>query len=152
MNTIWQGIGIVGFWLCWPLLWLSLRFTTRSRVVIISPDNQVLLVKGWLGSGKWILPGGGLGRQEESKAGAIREIHEETGLELKPEQLDLREVGTAKEHGLKFGYQLFVVRLDNTPALKHHSLEITDITWAPINDVHDLSPFTVKLLSPWTNP
>lgn len=39
------------------------------------------------GGGQWTLPGGGLGFGEDPQAGVVREVREETGLEVAPEEL-----------------------------------------------------------------
>lgn len=47
-------------------------------------DGRILLVRfapGYVDSGQWTLPGGGIGFGEDSAVAAIRELAEETGLE-----------------------------------------------------------------------
>lgn len=52
------------------------------RVLAIDPDGRVLLVRHAYGSGKWMAPGGGLGRREDPVAAGQRELREETGCTL----------------------------------------------------------------------
>lgn len=52
------------------------------RVVAIDGQGRVLLIRHSYGSGKWMLPGGGLARREDSVAGATRELFEETRCRL----------------------------------------------------------------------
>ena len=44
--------------------------------------GRVLLIRHSYGSGNWMLPGGGIARRELPLAAALRELAEETGLEL----------------------------------------------------------------------
>lgn len=55
---------------------------TGCRVLIFDPEGRVLLIRHSYGSGKWMLPGGGVGRGEAVLAAAIRETREETGCVL----------------------------------------------------------------------
>ncbi len=52
---------------------------TGCRVLAFDPQGRVLLIRHSYGSGKWMLPGGGIGRGEAVLAAAIRETREETG-------------------------------------------------------------------------
>jgi len=51
---------------------------------VIARDSagRVLLIRHSYGSGNWMLPGGGIARREPPLAAALRELTEETGLEL----------------------------------------------------------------------
>lgn len=52
------------------------------RVLAFDADGRVLLVRHSYGSGKWMPPGGGVGRGESALAAAMRELREETGCNL----------------------------------------------------------------------
>ena len=64
------------------------------RVLVLDGVERVLLIRHSYGSGKWMLPGGGLNRSEAPLAGAQRELREETGCRL----IDPVDIGMAEEH------------------------------------------------------
>ena len=69
----------------------GLRTRRAARVILLDQDDRVLLVRGhdadqpsrsW-----WFTVGGGIDAGEDSRAAAVREVREETGLLLRPEDL-----------------------------------------------------------------
>lgn len=52
------------------------------RVIALNPQGRVLLIRHTYGTGRWMPPGGGLGRGEDVLDAAARELAEETGLVL----------------------------------------------------------------------
>lgn len=67
-----------------PLQYQDAPFLVSIKGVIIT-DNKVLLLRK--SDGSWDLPGGRLNSDETPKQCLIREIHEETGLYVKPGRL-----------------------------------------------------------------
>jgi ADP-ribose pyrophosphatase YjhB (NUDIX family) len=60
----------------------ALRIRPAARVILLDPDNRVLLMRyddGPPNGVHWSTPGGGLNPGEDFKAGAARELAEETG-------------------------------------------------------------------------
>lgn len=69
----------------------GLRHRRAARVILVDPQDRVLLVRGhdadqpersW-----WFTVGGGIDPGEDSRAAAVREVREETGLVLDPARL-----------------------------------------------------------------
>lgn len=63
---------------------------TAARVLLVDQDQRVLLLSGTdpqIGSRWWITPGGGAENGEPLARTAVRELAEETGLHLQPEEL-----------------------------------------------------------------
>ncbi|MBS0482279.1 MAG: NUDIX domain-containing protein [Proteobacteria bacterium] len=72
-------------------MWWRLRKPrlTGCRVLALDERGWVLLVRHSYGSGRWMLPGGGVGRRENPLAAAQRELREEVGCTLDdPRQFD----------------------------------------------------------------
>ena len=52
------------------------------RIVALDAADRVLLIRHSYGSGKWMPPGGGVGRRESPMAAALRELREEVACDL----------------------------------------------------------------------
>ena len=148
MKKLWQKFGVLAFWVSWPGLWLYLRGSKRTRVIMVSGD-QVLLLKGWLGAGQWILPGGGAHRGENPIKAAVREVKEETAIQLDPVLLKTLDTMEVCEYGLRYQCTVYVVDLPTPLETTAQKWEITDIAWVDKKDLENLSPLTHKLLTDW---
>lgn len=133
MKKFWSSIGIVAFWVSLPALWIYLRNSKRTRVLIICGD-EFLLVRGWLGRGDWSLPGGGLHKGENSLQALIREVKEETGIALFEKDVVFLYSAEQKNNGIQFSYDCFAVRLPAKPNITVQKYEITEYMWVPHAD------------------
>ncbi len=71
---------------------MLVRHREASRVLLLDSDNRVfLLLTHWdPGTGqppRWLIPGGGIDAGETILEAAVRELREETGLQVTPQQL-----------------------------------------------------------------
>jgi 8-oxo-dGTP pyrophosphatase MutT (NUDIX family) len=143
-------IGRISFWCSWPFWLIYLMIGRRTRVIVASGD-EVLLVRGWLGDGKWGLPGGGIHKGEDSLTGALRELHEETGIRLRPEQMKFLGSSVARTSGLRFRYDQYAAVLSGRPAIKPQRLEIISAEWIPVSEISartaDIT--TINTLNRW---
>lgn len=105
-----------------------------AHVVIKNNNGEVLLLKRsendeWM-PGKWSLPGGGKKEEENLLQGAIREVKEETNLDISPEDLTFLEGISEKQNHAFFLAKKAIgtVRLDS---------ENTEFIWT---NIHNLSP------------
>lgn len=57
---------------------------TGCRVLVIDPEDRVLLIRHSYGSRRWMMPGGGIKRGEDVLVAAQREVREEVALTLVP--------------------------------------------------------------------
>lgn len=138
MSRIWRLLGRGLFWLTWPALYVYLRQGARTRVYIIA-EGQILLVKGWLSDGNWILPGGGLHRGESPAVGATREVDEETGIILEPSALVPIKSEWRKSRGLKSYLHFFAATLPQPANLRLQRGEILAARWFRLDELSDES-------------
>ncbi len=130
-----DALGKLFYWLAWPGIYLALRNSQRTRVAIVAQGKWLLVVKPRLGSGFWGLPGGGVKPGEQVAAAAIREVCEETGLNLELSQL--RPVGAAAnvvERGVPLKLHYFRADIDEKRSLGRPSLEIAGLEWIELKD------------------
>lgn len=128
MNSLWRLLGRTGYVILYPFLALYLRKDERARVVI-RYKGKVLLVKHWLGSGRWDLPGGGIHREEEPVVGICREINEELGLKIDPR--DIMSIGQYpfREGLMRYRAHYFKIELNKVPELNIQKTEIAAVDW-----------------------
>ncbi len=109
------------------------------------------MVRGWLSSGKWSLPGGGLHHGETAADGALRELHEETGLQLKSTQLHQFWQGTIGQFGLHFRVTAFQVTLPEKPLVRPQRFEITALAWLDWHElqIHNTDADAYQLAIAW---
>ncbi|MCA9329704.1 NUDIX hydrolase [Candidatus Saccharibacteria bacterium] len=144
----WNSLGKILYRLFWPGIWLVIHFSPpRTRVIIVHED-QVLVLRDWLGSGSFSLPGGGLRRNEHPLDGAVREVKEEAGIVLLPSELQRIGLFKIKSGGITTRYHLFWVRLSQLPHVKIDHKEIAEARWVCVNDIDNfnLSNSAKKLL------
>lgn len=101
----------------------------RVRALLITKDQEILLVRSWLGHQHWTLPGGGIRRGENPALAARREVLEETGIRVD----DLQEIGTFinADSRAPFTVQCFLAVIDKQDFYTgiSHRLEMLDVGW-----------------------
>ncbi len=135
MQKFWNKLGWILFWFCLPALFVYLRRGDRPRV-LVTHGTKVLVVKSWLGDGRWQLPGGGAHKNETLKAAALRELFEETGLTLAPEVVISKGKRTQDSDLLRFSYSLFVATVRSSTVPSHKTAEITAVQWIDQKNLH----------------
>lgn len=138
MRKLGQLIGSVVFWLSYPLLRAILNNSQRTRVLIIV-DDSFLVLKGWLGTGRWGLPGGGIHKNETALVAAVRELEEETGLVVEAEALELLFHEDVRQIGITIDCTGYSLRLPKRPTINPQFIEVSQYTWLPLADLNEKS-------------
>ena len=150
MKRLWRLAGRLAFTLTFPLIILYVHRSKRTRLLLICGDN-LLVLKGWLGKDNWSLPGGGLHRNEDPAEGLLRELKEETGIELDKQQL--RSLGTWRGYywRLYVDYFGYVTEVEKLIEPNVTTIEISHAAWIPIADLNDnnTSADTLVLMRRW---
>ena len=109
-------------------------FTSKLSVVGCYCQYQAsfLLLKRHprcLSGDKWCLPGGKLERGESNLDGAIRELHEESGIVAAPDELS--NIGTLflGNSNVQFDFTIYFLRLEKRPSITLQKDEHVDSVW-----------------------
>jgi 8-oxo-dGTP diphosphatase len=103
--------------------------------------------------GRWTLPGGGLEFGERPADAVVREVHEETGLHVRVEELldadaELwsfrRDGGRREAHAVRFAYRVTV--LGGTLGVVEVDGSTDDARWWPMSGLPELTPMTERTL------
>lgn len=123
-----------------------------SVFVAIIDDGKVLLIRrantGWL-DGWYDLPAGHLEDQENLKDGATRELYEETGLKVLPENLKLIHVhqNHHDQEAPHYGYIFRAAKWEGKPKLVEPN-KSDDIDFFPLNKLPaKVSPYVREALT-----
>ncbi|MEV7806444.1 NUDIX domain-containing protein [Microbispora sp. NPDC088329] len=87
---LWRSIGGIGGSFQWRLVWLSqAKFMVGVTGIVRDGDGRVLLLRHrlWPEDRQWGLPGGYAVRGETFRETVVREVREETGLEVRVGEL-----------------------------------------------------------------
>lgn len=129
-----KSLGRLSFILSLPLLRIYLRRSRRAYGLIIC-GTEVVLVKGWLGRQKWQLPGGGTKRGETSQEAVVREVKEEVGLDIKPENLKYLLSGRWQTDSLGHDYDIYECRVAKKKPLTTLRPELIETAWVKAVDI-----------------
>ncbi len=121
------------------------RKAVGSVAVIQDGEGRVLLVRQAYARSKWALPGGGSDPGESVVETAVREVREETGLDVVAERM----TGVYHEPGHPAGDFLHFVfacrRLDPSALPRLQQEELTDWRFSPPHDLpRPISDLTVR--------
>jgi ADP-ribose pyrophosphatase YjhB (NUDIX family) len=122
-----------------------------SVFVAVIKDGKVLLLRryntGWI-DGSFDLPAGHLENQEKLRAGAIRELKEETGLEADPKDLFLIHVyqNHHNPEAPHYGYIFATKKWSGTPKITEPN-KCNEMDFFPLNNLpKETAPYIKKAL------
>ncbi len=116
------------------LLWDARNFLLRPKItgaiVLVRVGGELLLIRNSYRSW-YTVPGGRVGRGEEPRLAAARELHEEVGLAAPPETL--RALGEFVVHHsfIEDHVNAFELRLEAKPELR---IDGREVVWAGFHD------------------
>lgn len=111
-------------------------FHIVASVCVVASTGRVLVSKRAAGKDyplAWEFPAGSALRGESSRRGAIRELDEEVGISVLPDELVL--VGRVVEDRALF--DLWSVRVEGEPALTLDAEEVLAAEWVPLDEVRE---------------
>jgi ADP-ribose pyrophosphatase YjhB (NUDIX family) len=115
-------------------------FQVFAAAVIFNPEHKVLLVKmTYQKYYPWGLPGGSLEYSEIPEDGVVREVHEETGLEVEVEKLLFVKTLPPDKVGL---YYLCKIKAGDFQP----SDEVSEYGYFSMADLPDVRPIDVGLI------
>lgn len=128
--------------------WWRLRrpLLLGCRVMAFDGDGRLLLVRHSYGSGRWMLPGGGIARGEDPLGAALRELAEEAGCTL----LEARQFHMVEEplSGATNRVHLVTGRIEEVPRADGREIVALDL-FALDALPPDLSPALAAGLGEW---
>lgn len=102
-----------------------------AAIILLNRNNKTLLLKKNYGDFKWSTPGGHIDPGETDWEAAVRELKEETSIELDNIEYKVIDSWISRRTA-----HIYVVRIDMTPHVKL-SEEHSGYRWTPIYDVLD---------------
>ena len=133
---VWRKLGKIIFWVAWPIWWIIFKISpNRTRIIVVN-QNKILLVQGWLGDGKWGLPGGGVKFRETNQSAAARELWEETGLHTEESALKSLWSMNHRQRGLSYKAHYYLLEMSSEQEPKVQRVEIVDCRWFAFNEIH----------------
>jgi len=110
------------------MYWRLRRPVTHGALVAIWCRGQVLLVRNSYVP-YYSSPGGYLHRGETAREAAVRELREEIGVEVKPEQLVQSLELTHDWEGKRDHVVIFTLELDERPSVQVDHREVVEAFW-----------------------
>ena len=109
------------------------RHSVSVTGVVVRADNRILMIQR-ADDARWVPPGGILELNESPEAGVVREVLEETGIEVKPERL----IGVYKN--MKLGVVSLAFRCHPVAGEPRTSDEATAVKWLNLEEATAAAP------------
>jgi mutator protein MutT len=137
--------------IAYPILmvfWFIFKPRTYGvRCILLSEDNEVLLIKNTYRKFGWDFPGGGIKRGESPVRAVVREVFEEVGMTISEPEL-LGEFTNEIEYK-KDKVVCFLAKV-KTKEFTIDPVEIEDVRWFNLNNLpNDICPLVDSTLELW---
>ncbi len=122
-----------------------LRPIVGVGAIIIEDENVLIVRRGQPPKmGAWSIPGGGVDLGEDLEQACMREVREETGLdvEILSEGRVLNRVTRDEWERVQFHYVLIDFVCRPTGGVLQAASDISEARWVPLSEVSSLSPMT----------
>jgi 8-oxo-dGTP diphosphatase len=107
----------------------------RVRVLLLNEQEEVLLVRSWMGHQRWSLPGGGIRRPESPRQAALREVEEETGITLQAVEHLGSFTNPYPESRYTVTCFMATIPKQDPYLARHRRLEVLDVGWFPLKSL-----------------
>ena len=123
--------------------WISRSIAVASFIFSFI-DNKLCILANLRGSGTpdfqncWNCPCGYLDYDETTKEAACREVREETGIVITPNDLILHYVQDdpcENQQNVTLRYRAFITSIKEVPLTGGEENEVAEIKWIPINEI-----------------
>lgn len=135
MKRVMTTLGHLAYWSGWPAIHVFLHGSIRTRIIVRTGGDRYLLVRPYLGSGAWKLPGGGVHKTETPVAAATRELFEELGIRAAQEQFTYLAEAEVNENGHRYRAHFLAARVEMSSALVLQWWEISDARWCSLEAI-----------------
>lgn len=112
-----------------------------AGAAIFDAAGRVLLVKHTYGPLNWEVPGGGSEAGESPAETVVREVREETGLDVVPQHV----TGYYYEPAVDLVHFMFRCDVENGRETRPDGMEISECAWCDLDDLpRPINDFTVR--------
>lgn len=127
--------------------WRLTKPITIGVKVLVEDENGAYLLVRQKYQSYWSLPGGGVESGESSRSAAVREVQEETGVRILPEDSKLFSVYFSKREYKSDHILLFVSKSAGRQVLES-DFEIEEVAWFRAEELpKDVSPATKRRIN-----
>ena len=127
--------------------WFIFRPKTFGVKVVVHNNGEILMIKNSYGRwNKWMFPGGGINKNEDSEEAAKREVLEEVGVRL----TDVRKIGgyTSDREYKKDTVSVFLGESSDKD-FKIDKKEIAEAQWFSVSNLPEISDYSKNILLMW---
>lgn len=124
------------------------RTLKSAFVALVSPIGKVLMTQR-VDNAKWELPGGGANAGEEMLDAALRELHEETGIDASMWDRVVIRHDSAAYKDIYYGLAVVFLPSGEKPEIVFQPNEVRDAAWRDLEDVEGMVVFQANTFMPY---